>query len=189
MKKNSGWILFLLALHSSVFAQEETSCSEIANIAWEGDTNAVFKFVCNCGIIDTVSYDEHNKVVKEKPQYQKISMRLKSGKVLRTDSVYFVAQIMPQFPGGDMGLIQYLKNNIKYPKAALDSSITGTLYVKFIIERDGSVSQVKVLRGLCKSCNEEAIRVVKQMPKWTSGKMHEKPVRVQYNLPVRFARK
>jgi protein TonB len=83
-------------------------------------------------------------------------------------------------------LYSYLGNNIKYPVMAKESGIQGKVYVTFVVERDGSITDVKVLRGIGGGCDEEAVRVVASMPRWKPGKQRGKPVRVQYNLPVRF---
>ena len=183
-------ILFTLILFSgftiSLYAQDDEVCGFSAEEAWGGDTAAMNAFLASCGRIDTVNLDEHNKPVKTKPHHQTIKMVLHSGKVLKSDSIFFVADKMPQFPGGDNGLFRYLKKNVVYPSMARLKKIQGRVYVEFIVERDGSVSHVKVTRGIGGGCNEEAARVVAQMPRWASGKMNDSPVRVQYTLPVKF---
>jgi len=93
---------------------------------------------------------------------------------------------MPEFPGGEGALHQYLAENIKYPQMAKESGIQGRVFVTFVVERNGKVTDVKVLRGIGGGCDEEAIRVVQNMPSWTPGKQRGKPVRVQFNLPVKF---
>jgi protein TonB len=102
------------------------------------------------------------------------------------EEIFTIVQDMPSFPGGDAAMLAYLGKNIKYPTLAKESGIQGTVYVTFVVEKDGSVSNVKVLRGIGGGCDEEAIRVVKSMPKWSPGKQRGKPVKVQYNLPCRF---
>jgi len=102
------------------------------------------------------------------------------------DEIFTIVQDMPSFPGGDGAMLSYLGKNIKYPTLAKESGIQGTVYVTFVVEKDGRVSDVKVLRGIGGGCDEEAIRVVKSMPRWTPGKQRGKPVKVQYNLPCRF---
>ncbi len=102
------------------------------------------------------------------------------------EEIFTIVQDMPSFPGGDAAMLSYLGKNIKYPTLAKESGIQGTVYVTFVVEKDGSVSNVKVLRGIGGGCDEEAIRVVKSMPRWTPGKQRGKPVKVQYNLPCRF---
>ena len=100
--------------------------------------------------------------------------------------IFMVVESMPEFPGGESALYKYLAENIKYPQMAKESGIQGRVFVTFVVERDGSVTDVRVLRGIGGGCDEEAIRVVKGMPKWSPGKQRGKPVRVQYNLPVKF---
>jgi len=100
--------------------------------------------------------------------------------------VFQLVEKMPQFPGGEEALIEYLVNNIRYPKEAKESNIQGTVYLSFVIEIDGTVTNVKVLRGIGGGCDEEAVRVIEGMPKWTPGYQRGKPVRVQYNLPIKF---
>jgi protein TonB len=100
--------------------------------------------------------------------------------------IFTVVESMPEFKGGMAKLYTYLGNNIKYPVMAKESGIQGKVYVTFVVERDGSITDVRVLRGIGGGCDEEAIRVVAGMPGWKPGKQRGKPVRVQYNLPVRF---
>lgn len=100
--------------------------------------------------------------------------------------IFMVVESMPEFPGGEPALYKYLADNIKYPQMAKESGIQGRVFVTFVVERDGRVTDVRVLRGIGGGCDEEAIRVVENMPKWTPGKQRGKAVRVQYNLPVKF---
>lgn len=102
------------------------------------------------------------------------------------DTIFTIVEDQPQFPGGDKALYAFLGKNMKYPAMAQDANIQGTVYVTFEVDKDGQIKDVKVLRGIGGGCDEEAIRVVKSMPKWTPGKQRGKPVRVQYNLPVKF---
>jgi protein TonB len=106
--------------------------------------------------------------------------------VVEEAPIFTVVESMPEFPGGLQELYNYLGNNIKYPVMAKESGIQGRVFVTFVVERDGSITDVRVLRGIGGGCDEEAIRVVQSMPKWQPGKQRGKPVRVQYNLPVRF---
>ncbi len=82
--------------------------------------------------------------------------------------------------------MEYIARNIKYPAMARESGIQGRVFVNFVVEPNGSVSNVKILRGIGGGCDEEAIRVVEAMPKWTPGRQRGKAVRVSFNLPVRF---
>ena len=103
--------------------------------------------------------------------------------------IFTVVENDPEFPGGMEALYKYLAQNIKYPQLARDNGITGKVYVTFVVERDGSIANPKVLRDIGGGCGQEAIRVVKSMPKWTPGKQRGKAVRVQFNLPVNFSLK
>jgi len=100
--------------------------------------------------------------------------------------IFTVVEDAPSFPGGDEARIKYLQNNIKYPQMARESGIQGTVYITFVVERDGKVTNVKILRGIGGGCDEEAIRVIEKMPKWHAGKQRGKPVRVQFNMPIKF---
>ena len=100
--------------------------------------------------------------------------------------IFTIVEEQPSFPGGEAALMEFLGKNISYPPMAKESGIQGTVFVTFVVEPDGSVSNVKTLRGIGGGCDEEAIRVVKNMPKWKPGKQRGKPVRVQFNLPIRF---
>jgi len=100
--------------------------------------------------------------------------------------IFTVVESMPDFPGGDEARIRYLNENIKYPQMARESGIQGRVFVTFVVEKDGSVTDVRVLRGIGGGCDEEAIRVIKNMPKWDPGKQRGKPVRVQFNMPILF---
>jgi|ERR1035437_3855258 protein TonB len=93
---------------------------------------------------------------------------------------------MPSFPGGEAELTKFLGKQLIYPKFPLDNGIQGTVFVTFVVNQDGSLSDIKLLNNVDKFLNEEAVRVVKKMPKWNPGKQNGNPVRVQLNLPVKF---
>jgi len=101
-------------------------------------------------------------------------------------SVFNLVEKQPEFPGGEQALLDYIGSNVHYPKKARKKNIQGTVYISFIVEKDGKVSTVKVLRGIGGGCDEEAVRVVSSMPAWKPGYQRGKPVRVQFNLPIRF---
>jgi len=100
--------------------------------------------------------------------------------------IFVVVEQMPRFPGGQAALMKYLATHIKYPELAKESGIQGRVFINFVVEPDGHIDHVKVLRGIGGGCDEEAVRVVKSMPKWIPGKQRGKPVRVSFNLPVKF---
>ena len=100
--------------------------------------------------------------------------------------IFQIVEEMPSFPGGEQKLMEYVVKNVKYPQIAKETGIKGRVFVSFVVEPDGSVSNVKVLRGIGGGCDEEAMRVVKSLPKWKPGKQRGKAVRVSYMLPVNF---
>jgi len=100
--------------------------------------------------------------------------------------VFTIVEEMPAYPGGDQKLYEYLGKNIKYPQIARETGVQGRVFVNFVVEPDGSVSNVKVMRGIGGGCDEEAMRVIKTMPKWKPGKQRGKAVRVTYTIPVVF---
>ena len=100
--------------------------------------------------------------------------------------IFKIVEEMPSFPGGEQKLMEFVAKNVKYPQIARETGIQGRVFVNFVVEPDGSVSHVSVLRGIGGGCDEEAMRVVKSMPKWKPGKQRGKAVRVQYMLPVNF---
>ena len=102
------------------------------------------------------------------------------------DSIYQIVDEMPQYPGGEKAMMEYVAKNVKYPQEAKDKEIQGRVFVGFVVEKDGSVSTVKVLRGIGGGCDEEAVRVVSSMPKWKPGIKDGKPVRVSYMMPLNF---
>jgi TonB family protein len=102
------------------------------------------------------------------------------------DPVFTKVDEMPSFKGGDKALSEYIGGNIKYPENARKNKVEGKVFATFVIEKNGEVSTVKVLRGIGAGCDEETIRVIEEMPKWNPGKLNGKPVRVQFNLPVDF---
>lgn len=104
----------------------------------------------------------------------------------KNDMVFDVVEVMPQFPGGQIAMLQYLMKNIKYPEQAVKEGIQGRVTVRFIVEKDGSISDVKPVLSVHPLLNKEAVRVVESMPKWSPGKNNGKPVRVRFNLPVMF---
>lgn len=94
---------------------------------------------------------------------------------------------MPQFPGGTEALKKYLQENLKYPTMASEMGIAGKVYVSFVVDKTGNINAIKIVRGIGGGCDEEAIRVIKQMERWTPGKQNGHPVSVYFTLPVVFA--
>lgn len=104
----------------------------------------------------------------------------------KLDNIYSVAEVMPSFVGGNNLMNDFINKNLKYPEEAKNSTIQGAVFVGFVVEKDGSLSNIVIKRGLPGGCSEEALRVIRLMPKWNPGKLQGVPVRVSYILPVRF---
>ena len=102
------------------------------------------------------------------------------------EEFFMVVENMPEFPGGDLGLMKYIQKNVKYPAIAKEYNITGKVYVSFIVDRSGSVTNVKIVRGVDKNLDAEAMRVVKSLPKYKPGKQRGKSVRVMFTIPINF---
>lgn len=122
------------------------------------------------------------------PEVMKSFKRIEDSKPELIDDmeVYTVVEIYPSFPGGELARIKFLQKNIRYPADALKNKIEGQVIVNFIIEKDGSMSNIKVLKGIGGGCDEEALRVTYLMPKWKPGFQSALPVRVNFNMPVTF---
>ncbi|WP_421763721.1 energy transducer TonB [Ekhidna sp.] len=102
------------------------------------------------------------------------------------DDPFIVVEDMPEFPGGENALLSFIAKNIKYPKRAARMGIEGRVTATFIIDRDGAITDIKIIRGIGAGCDEEAIRVLKLLPKFSPGKQRGVPVKVQMQLPVNF---
>ncbi len=102
------------------------------------------------------------------------------------EQVFEHVEQMPEYPGGQTELLKYLNSNIKYPVIAQEQGIEGRVTIRFVVGKDGTVSDVRVVRSLDPSCDKEAVRVVKSLPKWIPGKQNGRPVSVYYTVPVTF---
>jgi protein TonB len=102
------------------------------------------------------------------------------------DEIFVVVEVPASFPGGDTAMMQWLNNNIRYPVVAQENGIQGRVITNFVVERDGSITDVQVVRGVDPSLDREAVRVIGQMPRWNPGQQRGQPVRVRFTLPVVF---
>lgn len=132
----------------------------IATVEGTNDKNAV----------DIAELKEHKVIVEEK----------------EPEKPFVSVEQMPQFPGGDSELMKFIGSNLKYPTIAAENGIEGRVVIRFVVGKDGNVSDVQVVRSLDPSCDKEAVRVVKTMPKWVPGKQNGRNVPVYYTLPVLF---
>jgi len=102
------------------------------------------------------------------------------------EEFFMVVENMPEFPGGDLGLMKFIQRNTKYPAIAKEYNITGKVYVSFIVDRKGNVTNVKIVRGVDKNLDAEAFRVVSALPKYKPGRQRGKAVRVMFTIPINF---
>lgn len=101
-------------------------------------------------------------------------------------TIYDAVEKMPSFPGGEIMMYDFLARNVRYPQRAREDGYSGTVYVRFVVEPDGSITNIEVAKGVGGGCSEEAVRVVKMMPNWIPGEAFGKKVRVTYTLPINF---
>jgi|688.fasta_scaffold215281_3 protein TonB len=102
------------------------------------------------------------------------------------ETIYDFAEVEPSFQGGPEALNKWIQANVVYPESALTKNEQGFVYVKFVVNRDGSIEQVSIRKGVSEALDKEALRVVKSMPNWIPGKEEGKPVRVSFTLPISF---
>ncbi len=107
-------------------------------------------------------------------------------KVSVDDEVFVVVEEQAEFPGGLDSMYAYIQKNLKYPELAKEKGIEGRVFVSFIIEKDGSISNILIKRAIGGGCEEATVEMIKNMPKWKPGKQRGKPVRFQFTLPIKF---
>jgi protein TonB len=105
----------------------------------------------------------------------------------KNNLVFTTVEVQPEFPGGEEGLALFLQKNIKYPEVDKKKNIQGKVYLQFVVERDGSLSDFKIMRTPSKTITTETLRVFQLSPNWIPGKQNGKPVRVQFTLPINFS--
>jgi protein TonB len=102
------------------------------------------------------------------------------------NQVFVIVEDMPEFPGGEAALRSWIANNVKYPVIAAENGIQGRVYIQFVVNTDGSITDARVARGVDPSLDQEALRVVNNLPRWKPGKQRGQPVRVSYTVPINF---
>jgi TonB family protein len=159
-------------------------------IVWDENGQKTFEADYKDGKLDgnRITYSSNGKM--ESIEVYKEGVREWQGSTVdRKDSVLTMVENMPEFPGGESKLFRFLAQNVRYPAYAREHGISGAVYVTFIVEEDGSINNINITKSPHKSLSDEALRVVQLMPKWKPGYIGEKPVRVQYTLPIRFTLK
>lgn len=104
----------------------------------------------------------------------------------KEEEIFTTVEQNPEFPGGQTEMYRYIGDNMKYPSAAQRANVSGKVFVKFVVERDGSIGDIQVLKGIGFGCDEEATRVIKSMPKWSPGRQNGRNVRVYFTMPISF---
>lgn len=149
-------------------------------------------------VVDLIKIVENNTNIIEEPDFMDTEAdsytmiyaqpQLFSSKEIDKDdaTIFYAAEEMPEFPGGDLALLNFLSKNIKYPAIAAENGIYGKVTVNFVVNKDGSISDAKILRGVDQALDKEAIRVVNSLPRWKPGKQTGKTVRVSYSVPINF---
>ena len=146
----------------------------------------------NFGTVNQEGQDDADKfqAVKEqvvvKPEPVVVEEKPKEIEKPKPDEIFQAVEQPAEFPGGQSALMKWLSNNIRYPDAAQQNGVQGRVVVKFVVEKDGSISQASVVKGVDKDLDAEALRVVKRMPKWQAGKNNGQAVRSYFTLPVTF---
>ena len=103
-----------------------------------------------------------------------------------SDPPFVIVEQMPQFPGGELEMIKFIQANLKYPVIAQEMGVSGTVIIKFVIDRNGNITNIKVARSIGSGCDEESVRVLEKMPAWSPGRQGGKTVRVSYSVPFKF---
>lgn len=98
----------------------------------------------------------------------------------------YIPEVDPEFPGGDKALYEWLNENLEYPESAIDMGLQGMVYVQFVVEKDGTIEDVKVVKGISEDLDKEARRAIKKMPNWIPGEQGGKKVGVYFTIPIRF---
>lgn len=156
---------------------------QVVPIAFTG-----FEIVDNTALVEDLPViDPETFPTDEIPEYVKtLPKELPEEKANSNEDFFTVVEQQPAYPGGYGEMRKFLAMNIRYPEAAKSTNISGTVYLRFIVETDGSISNIGVDRGIGGGCEEEAIRVLKMMPGWIPGKQRGKPVRVKFSMPIEF---
>lgn len=140
-------------------------------------------------IVEELDRSEPSDVVKE-PDFNDFEPLLvpfvMPEEKIKEETVFTIVEEMPSFPGGETALFQFIADNIDYPQMAVDAGVTGKVYVTFVVNKNGGIDNIKLLKGIGGGCDEEALRVLRSMPNWKPGYQRGKAVNVQYNIPIQF---
>jgi len=164
--------------HETSFSESLPEPAPVDDTLLKVEDGIIFENPTQDTLVEVTSNDELMGVA---PMYDE-----KLAKIEAEKAIYLSVEEMPEFRGGADSLYVFLDKNIRYPKYAKDNKIQGNVFVQFVVEKDGTITNPKVLRDIGGGCGEEALRVVRMMPKWKPGILRGEAVRVQYTLPVIF---
>ena len=175
-----GVVIWLMSGNNK---QENTKLDDIVNSSLAIPQDELMDdTIVSTGTSDVKSNaDDNGKMLKDK----KVITQPEPPKA-EENRVFEVVEQMPAFPGGDVALMRYLQENVHYPTIALENDVQGRVVVGFVVEKDGSITDVRVIKSQDRALDHEAVRVVKSMPRWTPGKIDGAAVRVEYQVPVVF---
>ena len=157
---------------------------------------AIFIIITSCSWGGSESESNEDETVKSESiadESENLSnideMEAKTVDIITEEEVFATEEQMPEYPGGEEALIKYLRENLKYPEKAREQQLQGKVILSFHIQKDGKVDNIEVLNGIGGGCDEEAVRVVSEMPNWSPGYEKGNPVIVKYTLPISFVLK
>ena len=182
---NYTLVLIGLALTTLLFFSSMKKIEDIKDNLDEGEQveNGV---VSDDSLAHVSEREKTTPEVKSTTKTGEITAESSAPKKVFTGKVYDIVEQMPEYPGGLTTLMNYLRTNTRYPAAAQKAGIEGRVIVSFIVEPNGSVSNVEIVRSVDTDFDQEALRVVRQMPKWKPGKQDGSTVRVKFHLPIKF---
>lgn len=136
-------------------------------------------------LLPSITFSQNEKSAKGKNTFSQYPHNIDSLQKVHGDSIFNIVEKQPEYPGGFEAMSIFLGENFDYPEIAIKKHHSGTVYVMFVIEKDGSVSNVSVISGVSEELDAESIRVVSIMPKWIPGKQLGKPIRARFTLPIK----
>ena len=159
---------------SKAFSKYNSSCFKIDTVFSDSTFYSASRAICS-DLVTYTTYLKKNKKI--------ISMI----KVENKDTIYYIADKMPSFPSGEAGMMKFISKNVRYPEGCKKKNISGTVYISFIVNENGNITDIYPLISPDPELTSEVSRVVKLMPPWTPGEVKGKLVKVQFNLPVKFS--
>jgi TonB family protein len=171
-----------VAVNESIIEDAVEDTEEIGNSIVEDTVSVDYSLPEETDVKVDDNFEDEELVKEALSQYDDYI----ANKQTEEKKVFDVVEQMPSYPGGDEALMRYISNNLQYPVVAEENGIQGRVIVSFVVERDGSITEVNVVKSVDPSLDKEAVRVLKSMPRWEAGIQDGKPVRVKYTVPVTF---